>query len=105
MTSEQLAQLQDFGAVLFLLCLILAAVQLLVGLVRPSWVWRKGRGGVVLVSLTLGLLGVLAYAGIIGYTHSHPNGPHSMKGYLEDYVTEQCAQGADLPACKNTAPQ
>jgi hypothetical protein len=103
MTAEQLAQLQDFGGVLFLFCLAVAALHLILGLLRPGLVWRKGRGGVVLMSLGLGVLGFLTYAGIVAYTHSHPNGPHAFQGYLDDYVAEQCAKGADLPACRNKA--
>lgn len=100
MTSEQLAHLQTVAALILLLCVGIGAIYLLAGLVRPGWVWRKGRGSVVLVSIGLWLLGLATYAGIIGYTHSHPNGPHAVKGYIEDYFAEQCAQGADLPACK-----
>jgi hypothetical protein len=100
MTSKQLALMQDIGSVVFLLCLVLGALHLIAGLIRPRLVWRKGRGGVVLVSLAAWLFGLVTYGGIIAYTHSHPNGPHALKGYLDDYFAEQCAQGADLPACK-----
>jgi hypothetical protein len=99
-TSEQLSQLQGFGSLVLLLCLGLGAIHLLLGLVRPGWVWRRGRGGVVALSLGLWLLGVAVWGGIIGFTHSHPNGPHSVTGYIDDYFAEQCAQGADLQACR-----
>ena len=39
-------------------------------------------------------------AGVIAFTHSHPNGPHAFKGYFERYLAEQCAEGQDLPACR-----
>lgn len=100
MTSEQLAHLQD-GAYLFLLfCFAAGVIHLVLGLMRPGLVWRRGRGGVVGYTLGIWLLGVLAWAGTIGFTHSHPNGPHALKGYLDDYFAEECAKGADLPACK-----
>lgn len=100
MTSEQLSHLQDFGSLLLLVFLALGVVHLCVGLVRPHWVWRKGRFGVVLMSLGFWVLAFVIYGGIIGYTHSHPNGPHSFKGYLDDYIASECAAGADLPGCK-----
>lgn len=105
MTSEQLAQLQGFGSLIFLICLAVGLLHLLVGLVRPHLVWRKGRGGVVLVTLAMWLFGFLTAAGTVAYTHSHPNGPHAVQGYIDDYFKEQCAQGADLPACKEEAPK
>lgn len=100
MTYEQLIQLQDWARLIFLLCIAAGAIHLLLGLVRPIWVKRAGRGGVVLVTLGIWLAGLAVFAGAIGYTHSHPNGPHALKGYLDEYFAEQCAQGADLPACK-----
>ncbi len=103
MTADQLSRLQDFGSVLLLLCLGLGVIHLIAGLLRPAWVRRKGRGGVVVVSLALVLLGFATFAGIIAYTHSHPNGPHALQGYLDDYFAEQCTQGADLPACREKA--
>lgn len=105
MTYDQLIQLQSWATLVFFLCLFVGAIHLLAGLIKPTWVRRAGRGGVVLVSLMVWIAGLLIWGGIIGYTHSHPEGPHSLHRYLDDYFAEQCAQGADLPACKKeTAP-
>lgn len=104
MTYEQLIQLQGIAAIVCLLAIAIGAVHLIAGLIKPAWVRRRGRAGVVLVSLAICLFGVISYAGTIGYTHSQPEGPHSLHRYLDDYFAEQCAQGADIPACK-TAPQ
>lgn len=100
MTSEQLAHLQDGSGLFLLLCLAAGVIHLALGLVRPGLVRRRGRWGVVGLTLGIWLLGFIAYAGTIGFTHSHPNGPHALKGYLDDYFAEECAKGTDLPACK-----
>lgn len=100
MTYEQLIQLQGVAAIVCLLALLIGALHLLAGLIKPAWVRRRGRVGVALVSLAVWLFGIAVYAGTIGYTHSQPEGPHSLHRYLDDYFAEQCAQGADIPACK-----
>lgn len=94
-------QMHDWAGVVLLLCLVAGAVHLVLGLVRPGWVGRKGRGSATLVSLGLWLVGIAVWAGTIGYTHSRPDGPHSVSGYIDSYFAEQCAKGADLPACKH----
>lgn len=103
MSYEQLIALQGYAAIFLLICLVAGALFFLFGLIKPAWVRRGGRGSVVLVSIGIWLLGIVAYAGTVGYTHSHPNGPHSAKRYIDDYFAEQCAQGADLPACRKDA--
>ena len=101
MTSEQLSFLQHMMGGVMLLLLAVAALMLVLGLVRPAWVRAASRWRAAGRALLIGLLGVVLYAGAIIYTHSHPEGPHAVKGYIEDYFAEQCAQGADLPACKD----
>jgi hypothetical protein len=101
MTSEQLSFLQHIMGGVMLLLLGVSALMLVLGLVRPSWVRAASRWRAVGRALLISLLGVALYAGTIIYTHSHPEGPHAVKGYIEDYFTEQCAQGADLPGCKD----
>lgn len=100
MTYDQLIQLQGWAALFLLLCLGAGAIHLLAGVIRPAWVKRAGRGGVALVTLAIWLAGIAVWGGTIGYTHSHPEGPHSLHRYLDDYFAEQCAQGADIPACR-----
>lgn len=73
---------------------------LLIGLIRPGWVGRSGRGGVVAWTIAGWFLAIGLAVGTIGYTHSHPNGPHAFEGYLKDYIADECAKGADLPGCK-----
>jgi hypothetical protein len=101
MTYEQLNQLQDAATLTAKLFLAVGAIHLALGLLRPGWVGRKRRGTVVLLTLGVWLAGLAVWGGTIGYTHSHPNGPHAVTGYLERYFAEECAKGADLPACKN----
>ena len=103
MTLEQLVFLQHIMGGVMLLLLGLAVLNLVLGLIRPAWTKAASRGRVVVRSLLTGLLGVALYAGTIFYTHSHPNGPHAVKGYIDSYFAEQCAQGADLSACKDGA--
>lgn len=105
MTHDQLIQLQNWASLAFLIFLGAGVLHLLLGLISPAWVGRKGRGTVLLMTLATWLAGAAIWAGTIAYTHSHPKGPHSAKGYIEDYFADQCARGADLPACKPaTAP-
>lgn len=101
MTSEQLSFLQHMMGGVMLMLLAVAALMLVLGLVRPAWVRAASRWRAAGRALLIGLLGVVLYAGTIIYTHSHPEGPHAVKGYIEDYFAEQCAQGADLPSCKD----
>lgn len=104
MTSQQLSFLQHIMGGVMLLLLAIAALMLVLGLVRPSWVRAASRWRAAGRALLVGLLGIVLYAGTIAYTHSHPNGPHAVKGYIEDYFAEQCAKGADLPGCKDATP-
>ena len=104
MTSEQLSLLQNWMSVVFLAALVIGALVLLVGLIKPSWVGVPGRGRVILRSLGIWLIGTALMVGTIAYTHSHENGPHSVTRYIDSYFKEQCAQGADLPACRRDMP-
>lgn len=99
MTLDQLVFLQNVASLVFVVCLGIGALYLVAGLIRPAWVSRKGRGSVVLRTLLLWATGLAVLGGTIGYTHSHPNGPHALSGYLDRYFAEECAKGADIPAC------
>jgi hypothetical protein len=104
MSYEQLMLMQGVASLVFLACLLAGAVYLVLGLVRPLLVRRAGRGGVVLVTLAVWLTGLVILGGVIGFTHSHPNGPHAVSGYIDDYFASECAKGVDLPACKTAPP-
>jgi hypothetical protein len=67
----------------------LALLYLFVGLVRPSWAWATKRRSVVLRSFGLMLLSLVGFAGVIGYSLSLPDSPHSIDRYLKDYDFEQ----------------
>jgi hypothetical protein len=75
---------------------VMAVLYLLVGLVSPSAAAAGSRGTVLLRS-GLGIVVAVGLAvGGIAYTHSQPDGPHSMEGYLRDYnpTSEPPAQPA-----------
>jgi hypothetical protein len=73
---------------------VLAVLYLVAGLVRPSWAFAPGRGAVVLRSGLAVVFAVVLFAGVIAYTHSQPDGPHSAQGYINDYFAEQGAPPA-----------
>lgn len=104
MTYDQLIFLQGVAALICLGLLGLGALYLLIGLISPASARARSRWRVFGRTVVAWLLGVVIYAGTVAYTHSHPEGPHSVKRYINDYFEEQCAQGADLPACKKTDP-
>jgi hypothetical protein len=103
LTLAQLEFLQGIAALIFLVCLGLGALYLIAGLIRPAWVRRSKRRWVVVTTLVVWVLGLATYLGAIAFTHSHPNGPHAFKGYWESYVDQMCAQGQDIPACREGA--
>ena len=72
----------------------LALLYLMVGLVRPSWAWATKRRSVVLRSLGLMLLSLVGFAGVIGYSLTLPDSPHSIDRYLKDYDFEQLKKPA-----------
>jgi hypothetical protein len=100
LSSEQLGLIQGAAALLFLVCLGGGALYLLAGLIQPAWVLREKRRWVAVTALCVWLIGAAAQLGAIAFTHSHPNGPHAFKGYFDRYIAEECAKGADLPACR-----
>ena len=51
LTSEKLSLIQGGAGLIFLLCLGGGALYLLVGLIKPSWVWREKRRWVVVTAL------------------------------------------------------
>jgi hypothetical protein len=70
---------------------VLALLYLVAGLVRPSWAFAPSRGTVVLRSGLAMVFAAVLFIGVIAYTHSQPDGPHSAKGYIDDYFAEQGA--------------
>lgn len=73
---------------------ILALLYLVVGLARPAWALAGGRGAVVLRSGAAMVFAAVLFIGGIAYTHSQPDGPHSVEGYINDYFAEQGAPPA-----------
>jgi hypothetical protein len=82
------------------LALLFALLYLVIGLIRPRWAGAAGRGSVVLRSFGIALLAVLAFAGVIGYTHSQADGPHSIDSYLKDMTEDdwRALRGEPAPA-------
>ncbi len=81
----------------------LAVLYLLVGLISPSLARAAGRGAVVLRSILGIFLAIGLAVGVIVYTHMQPDGPHSMKTYLENYDWEKDrAEGAAAPQAPET---
>jgi hypothetical protein len=70
---------------------LLALLYLVVGLARPAWAFARGRGAVVLRSGLAMVFAAVLFIGVIAYTHSQPDGPHSVEGYINDYFAEQGA--------------
>ncbi len=103
LSSDQLTMIQGLAALLFLICLGGGAIYLIAGLIRPAWVRRTKRRWVATTTVVVWSLGLVTYIGAIVFTHSHPNGPHAFKGYWERYVAEMCAEGRDIPACRERA--
>ncbi len=103
MTHDQLIALQNAMSGLFIVMLGAGALYLVLGLIGPAHVGAASRGRVVLRTLAVWFLAAASLAGTLAYTHSHPNGPHSVTRYIDDYFKDQCAEGTDLPACKDGA--
>lgn len=84
----------------------LAVIYLLAGLISPALARASGRGVVALRSI-LGIFPAIGLAvGVIVYTHMQPEGPHSMKAYLEDYdwKSEGATPTPETPAAPATEP-
>jgi hypothetical protein len=62
----------ESAEIAFAIALALSALNLIVGLVRPSWAWATKRSSVVLRSLAIIVLAGVGFAGVIGYTLSLP---------------------------------
>jgi hypothetical protein len=63
----------------------LALLYLFVGLIRPAWAWATKRRSVVRRAIAIMLLAVVGFAGVIGYTLTLPDNPHSIERYLKDF--------------------
>ena len=72
----------------------LALLYLFAGLVSPSWAFAPGRGAVVLRAGLAMVFAAALFIGVIVYTHSQPDGPHSAQGYINDYFARQEAPPA-----------
>jgi len=72
----------------------LALIYLVFGLASPSWAFAPGRGAVVLRAGLAMVFAAVLFLGVIAYTHSQPDGPHSAEGYINDYFAEQGAPPA-----------
>ena len=67
----------ESAEIAFAVALALSALNLVLGLVRPSWTWATKRRSVVLRSLAIIVLAGVGFAGVIGYTLSLPDNPHA----------------------------
>ena len=72
----------------------LALLYLVAGLASPSWAFASGRGSVVLRAGLAMVFAAALFIGVIAYTHSQPDGPHSAEGYINDYFAGQAAPPA-----------
>jgi len=63
----------------------LALLYLVVGLIRPAWAWATKRRSVVQRAIAIMLLAVVGFVGVIGYTLTLPDNPHSIERYLKDF--------------------
>ena len=72
----------------------LALLYLFAGLASPSWAFASGRGAVVLRAGLAMVFAAALFIGVIAYTHSQPDGPHSAEGYINDYFAGQEAPPA-----------
>lgn len=79
----------------FAVALALAALYLVVGLIRPSWARAAKRRSVVLRSLALIVLAGVGFVAVIGYTLMLPGSPQALDSYLKDFdkQSEAPAQG------------
>jgi hypothetical protein len=67
----------------------LAVVYFFLGLLSPAWARASGRGSVVLRSLLGVFIAAGLYIGVIVYTHTQPDGPHSLDMYIKSHDWEQ----------------
>ncbi|MBU2583221.1 MAG: hypothetical protein KJ622_16045 [Alphaproteobacteria bacterium] len=93
MTYDTLVLIQTVAQGFFLLCVLLGALHLVAGLIKPAWVRLSKRGWVIGRTLLAWLVGLVVVGGAIGYTHSHPLGPHAFNSYMKGYIAAECAAG------------
>ncbi len=88
---------------------LLAVAYLFLGLVSPSLAGAAGRGSVTLRSILGVFVAVGLYVGVIAYTHSQPDGPHSLQGYINDFDWEkyraESGDAANAPAPEQPVQQ
>lgn len=91
------------------LIFLLAVAYLFLGLVSPAWAWASGRGGVALRSIFGIFVALGLYVGVIAYTHSQPDGPHSLQGYINDFDWDkyraESGDAANAPASEPVGQQ
>lgn len=87
------------------IALLFALVYLVVGLVQPRWAGAARRTSVVLRSLGIVFLAGLAFVGVIGYTHSQPDGPHSFDSYMNSMTDNDWKAIRGEPAADTASPE
>lgn len=103
MSYENLIRLQNTAEILATVCFVGGLAFLIAGLVRTHWVGFSRRRWVVLSALCIWLLGLITYGGVIGYTHSQPNGPHSFESYMDGMMAQDCVRDASHAGCAELA--
>ncbi|KUO54863.1 MAG: hypothetical protein APF80_00975 [Alphaproteobacteria bacterium BRH_c36] len=93
MTYDTLILIQTIAQGFFLLCVVLGTFNLIAGLIKPAWVRLTKRRWVVSRTFLVWLVGLIVVGGAIGYTHSHPQGPHAFNSYIKGYIAAECAAG------------
>lgn len=105
LTYEQLAGIQNLGFAIAGGILIITAIYFVLGMFSPGRFGARGRLSILGRSLGMIILAFSLAAGVVFFTHSHENGSHAFKGYLDDFIRHECQDGRDLPACKDAKYQ
>jgi hypothetical protein len=100
LTLHHLQILEGAAAAILILAFAGGALHLIAGMISPGWVGSRNRRWVAAWTLGVWALGFGIYLGIIAFSRSRPDGPHTFKSYMDRYVARRCAEGADLPACR-----
>ena len=75
----------------------LATLYLVLGLIRPRWAWATKRRSVVLRTFALLFLGLVGFAGAVGYAMTLPDSPHALDRYLKDFDWEELRKQDQAP--------
>lgn len=101
LTSDQLAFIQHLGFAIAGGIFIISGLYVLIGLITPSRFGLEKRLSVLARGIAMVAFAFALAGGVVFFTHSHPNGPHSFKTYINDYIRKECRAGKDLPGCKD----